>query len=70
MSAGAERDGIMSPLARNVLDVARGVLSELDVDLVLDRVLDSAIELTGARYAAIGVLNDQFWAVRMTPGCG
>ena len=48
----------MSPVARGVLDVARGVLSELDVDLVLDRVLDSAIELTGARYAAIGVLND------------
>jgi signal transduction histidine kinase len=38
--------------------VARGVLSELDLDVVLDRVLDSAQELTEARYAALGVLNE------------
>jgi len=60
MSAEAERDhGIMSPAARVVLDVARGVLDELDVELVLDRVLRSAMTLTEARYAAIGVLNDE-----------
>ena len=41
-----------------MLDVARGVLAELDLDLVLDRVLSSAQELTQARYAALGVLND------------
>jgi signal transduction histidine kinase len=33
------------------------VLAELDLDVVLDRVLDAARELTGARYAALGVLN-------------
>jgi signal transduction histidine kinase len=44
--------------ARGVLEVARSVLGELDVDRVLDRVLESARELTGARYAAMGVLND------------
>jgi signal transduction histidine kinase len=38
--------------------VARGVLSELDLDVVLDRVLQSAQELTEARYAALGVLNE------------
>jgi len=42
-----------------LLDVGRGVLSELDLDTVLDRVLDTAMELTGARYAAIGVLDEQ-----------
>jgi len=42
-----------------VLDVARSVLEELDLEVVLDRVLDAAKELTGAQYAALGVLNEQ-----------
>jgi signal transduction histidine kinase len=45
-------------LAR-LLDVGRSVLSELDLDAVLDRVLETAAELTGARYAAIGVLDEE-----------
>lgn len=40
-----------------VLDVACGVLSDLDVDVVLERMLEAARELTGARYAALGVLD-------------
>jgi two-component system, NarL family, sensor histidine kinase DevS len=44
---------------QGILDVARGVLSELDLDVVLDRVLQSAQELTEARYAALGVLNER-----------
>jgi len=48
----------MDKAARGVLDLARGVLTELDLDGVLDRVLDSAQELTGARYAALGVLDE------------
>src|SRR5690348_7470382 len=44
--------------AREVLDLARSVLGELDVDAVLDRVLTAGRELTGARYAAVGVLDD------------
>jgi signal transduction histidine kinase len=47
----------MDQTARGVLDIARSVLAELDVDVVLNRVLKSARELTGARYAALGVLN-------------
>jgi hypothetical protein len=42
----------------DVLDVARGVLGDLDVERVLERVLESARELTGARYAAVGVLDE------------
>jgi signal transduction histidine kinase len=42
-----------------VLDVARSVLEELDLELVLDRVLEAAKELTGAQYAALGVLDEQ-----------
>ena len=45
-------------LAR-LLEVGRGVLSELDLDVVLDRVLETAADLTGARYAAIGVLDEE-----------
>ena len=45
-------------LAR-LIDVGRSLLSELDLDVVLDRVLETAAELTGARYAALGILDDR-----------
>ena len=45
-------------LAR-LIDAGRGLLSELDLDLVLDRLLETAGDLTGARYAALGILDDE-----------
>ncbi len=48
----------MDRTAQGVLDIARSLLGELDVEVVLNRVLESARELTGARYAALGVLGD------------
>jgi len=36
-----------------VLEVARSVLAELDLETVLERVLQAAQELTGAEYAAL-----------------
>src|SRR3954451_15612956 len=48
----------MEPRTQRMLDVARSVLSDLDVEVVLDRVLEAARELTGAQYAAIGVLDE------------
>ena len=48
----------MDQATRGVLTVARSVLEQLDTDQVLDRVLDAARELTGARYAALGVLDE------------
>ncbi|MFZ1154488.1 MAG: GAF domain-containing sensor histidine kinase [Solirubrobacteraceae bacterium] len=47
----------MDRAARGVLDIARSVLAELDLEVVLNRVLVSARELTGAHYAALGVLG-------------
>jgi len=44
--------------ALRVLDVARSVLAELDLEVVLERVLAAAKELTGAQYAALGVLSE------------
>ena len=43
---------------RLLLDVGRSLVSELELDVVLERVLEAGRELTGARYAAIGVLDE------------
>jgi two-component system cell cycle sensor histidine kinase/response regulator CckA len=40
------------------MNLAKTVLGQLDPDVVLDRVLQAARELTGARYAAFGVLGE------------
>src|ERR1700716_2353921 len=42
---------------QRLIEVGRGLLSELHVEAVLDRVLETARELTGARFAAMGVLD-------------
>ncbi len=42
---------------RGVLEVAQGVLSDFDLEVVLARVLDAARTLSGASYAALGVLD-------------
>ena len=43
---------------QGILTVARGVLADLDVTVVLERVLESARDVTAARYAALGVLDE------------
>jgi len=43
---------------RRLLDVGRALMTDLDQRAVLDRVLVTARELTGARYAALGILDD------------
>jgi signal transduction histidine kinase len=47
------------PWVRRLLEVGRSLVTELDQGVVLDRVLETAREITGARYAAIGVLNEK-----------
>lgn len=42
---------------RRLLDVGSTLLSELDLEVVLKSVAEAARELTGARYAALGVLD-------------
>ena len=44
---------------RRLLDVARSVFAEPRPELVYQRLLEAARELTGARYAALGVLNER-----------
>lgn len=57
---------------RAILQVARDVLSELDVEEVLERVLSSARSLTGARYAALGVVDEEGYRLArfLTAGMG
>jgi GAF domain-containing protein len=49
---GAEQDA-----QAEILSLARSLLSDLDLQTVLERVAAAARELTGARYAALGVLD-------------
>ncbi|HEY8502264.1 MAG TPA: GAF domain-containing protein, partial [Solirubrobacterales bacterium] len=44
---------------RRLLDIGSSVLSELDLEAVLQSVVEAARELTGARYAALGVLDPE-----------
>ena len=57
MASVTERERGVASGVLGLLDVACGVLSDLDVDVVLGRVLEAGRQLTGARYAAIGVLD-------------
>jgi signal transduction histidine kinase len=41
-----------------LLDVGRTLVAELDVEALLRRVLETARDLTGARYAALGILDE------------
>ena len=47
----------MDETAREVVNVARAVLEDLDLDTVLEHVLEAARTVTGAQYAALGVLD-------------
>ena len=40
-----------------LLEVGRSIVSELDLEILLSRVLEAARDLTGARYAALGIMN-------------
>ena len=43
---------------RRLLDVGRALVSNLDTDAILRQVLEAARDVTGARYAALGVLDE------------
>jgi signal transduction histidine kinase len=42
-----------------LIEVGRSLVAELDLPTVLDRVLEVAREITGARYAALGILDEE-----------
>ena len=58
MTAVGDSQSRVAPDPLEAVRLARDCLSELDVEIVLRRVLESARELSGARYAALGVTNE------------
>jgi signal transduction histidine kinase len=53
-----DRDALDEHRLRRLIDVGRGLVAQLDLDTVLREVVDVARELTGARYAALGILDE------------
>jgi signal transduction histidine kinase len=57
MNSPNRSDGTGEDRYRRLLDVGTTLLSELDLESVLRSVVEAARELTGAEYAALGVLD-------------
>ena len=58
MDAGHTRTPLAEEELRQLLEVGRALVAELDLESVLQHVLETARELTGARYAALGILDE------------
>jgi two-component system, NarL family, sensor histidine kinase DevS len=52
-------ESLESDRLRRLIEVGRSLMSELDLETLLQRMLEVARELTGARYAAFGILDDR-----------
>jgi signal transduction histidine kinase len=57
VSSGDEQTRLSSAALHRLIEVGSDVVAELDPEAVLQRVLEAARELTGAQYAALGVLD-------------
>lgn len=53
-----DRDVLDEHRLRRLIDVGRGLVAQLDLEAVLNEVVKVARELTGARYAALGILDE------------
>jgi signal transduction histidine kinase len=58
MSQGYDSGALDEPRLRELIDVGRSLVAELDPEVVFRRLLEVACDLTGARYAALGVLDE------------
>lgn len=57
MAQSYDSSALDEPRLRELIDVGRSLVAELDPEVVFRRLLEVACELTGARYAALGVLD-------------
>lgn len=57
--ADQARDRRREERFRRLIDVGKSLMSELDLEAVLRRVVEAAREVTAARYAALGVLDGE-----------
>src|SRR3954452_6032866 len=58
MTGGTIQPALDEVRLRGLLQAGRALVEQLDLEAVLDELLKAARELTGARYAAIGVLDE------------
>jgi signal transduction histidine kinase len=58
MAQGFDSGALDEPRLRELIDVGRSLVAELDPEVIFRRMLEVACELTGARYAALGVLDE------------
>jgi signal transduction histidine kinase len=54
-----DRDVLDGHRLRRLIDVGRGLVAQLDLETVLSEVVEVGRELTGARYAALGILDEE-----------
>jgi signal transduction histidine kinase len=54
---GSASYGLDEQRLKRLIDVGRSLVAQLDLELILDLVLETARELTGAAYAALGILD-------------
>ncbi len=58
MKQGSDSGALDERRLRELIDVGRSLVAELDPEVIFRQVLEVACELTGARYAALGVLDE------------
>jgi signal transduction histidine kinase len=58
VSQGYDSGALDEPRLRDLIDIGRRLVAELDPEVIFRRVLEVACDLTGARYAALGVLDE------------
>jgi signal transduction histidine kinase len=58
VAQGYDSGALDEPRLRELIEVGRSLVAELDPEVVFRKVLEVACELTGARYAALGVLDE------------
>jgi signal transduction histidine kinase len=58
MAPGSDSGALDEPRLRELIDVGRSLVAELDPEVIFRQVLEVACDLTGARYAAFGVLDE------------
>lgn len=58
MAQGYDSEALDEPRLRELIDVGRSLVAELDPEVIFRRMLEVACELTGARYAALGILDE------------
>src|ERR1051325_5893344 len=62
-------EGLDEQRVGRLIEVGRSLVSERDLETLLTQVLDVARELTGARYAALGALDESRQSLaRFGPG--